>query len=423
MLTVAGAPGHKVDTWLANLLPLCGPALAPSDFATFALYRAQTGGVGFIPVLASRPAVVAALHAPFAGRRLFEAGIKTPGGSLMTVRCRSLISPRYDVAPSTRDPEHEWLARNGLYVAQFQEFSLERLNAAAAKLVELEESFGNNSPRLLPALTDLGAQLSARAVTHRDIDASRIAQLEMRTRTILNAVAGPVDWMPTDKEAALRAALATNENVASARASLRKMFEERVARVPLILAYSNALDWLGGDTDLPTVDKRRIVERLLARFKDTPDDLRRRALLVRLSDIERGDGRLLQTRRALIAAGAGPGTCPLLDEQPKEFANAFDYGDYPDDLVKGGFSGLLAFELDLDVRGRASDIRALLSAPSGLFDEVTVRKLSSTTLAAGTSRGRPAACTAAYSQVRWLLPDEDEDVLPTLEQPNDVPST
>lgn len=417
MYSVAGAAEHQIDSWLVNLLPICGGGLSPSDFVTFAVYKGWSGGPALLPVRASRPAVIAAFHAPFGNRTLFDAAPPSGGGTLVTMRCRSMVSAAYDVAPPAVSPVNDWMAERGLYPWMSPTVTLDTINAAAAKLDELEARYGKTSPRLLPAIANLGRNLAVRSITEGDVDAARIAQLQSRGREILRAAGAPEILLTTESEEAMRRAIASSDDEARALAGWRKLVAARIEGLPLIVAYSDALGWFRNDTGLPLAEKRRVINLLLARFADRPDDPRRRALLVTLAGVDSFEGNHRAAARSLIAAGARPDACALLMEPPKLDETPITSDDYPTDLIRGNLTGYVAFEVGVDVKGRSAAPRLLMSSPGDLFDELTLRKLKAFTFTPGTARGRPATCTGYTSAVRWKLDDdasEGEPVEPVL---------
>lgn len=411
MLEVAGAPGHKVDGDLVSLLPLCGAGLLPADHVTFAVFAASGQADSYWPVRASRPAVVAAFHEALAGRTLFAQGAVKAGGSLVTLRCRTLVSSSYDVAPPPIRPWEEWFAQKGLYASAANDFEAEAINDMSAKLIELETRYGLDSPRLLPVLGDLGARLSARALVDTDVDKDGIRVLQSRFQKIMRAAGAPASFLPTADETELQRAIAAAADPARAVGGARRLAAATVERMPLTVAYSDAMTWFARDTELPFAEKRRVIELLLARFADRPDDLRRRALLVRLAELDRAEGKTADAVRRMKSAGAAPNQCEALVEPPKlQIDKLVSHKDYPADLIAVGVEGFTAFELDIAASGRRASHRVILSAPGDLFDDVATRVLVRANFETLTSSTKPRACTGYVSRVRWQL--EDADALP-----------
>lgn len=422
MLGVAGAPGHEINGNLSSLLPLCGADTLPTDYVTFAAFAVSGRGNSYLPVRASRLAVIPTFHAALAGRALFATGANSAGGNLLTLRCRTLVSSTYDVAPPSITPWEEWFAQKGLYSSVANDFEVEAINAFSAKLIDLEKRYGTDSPRLLPVLNDLGTRLAARAMIEPDVDKARIRQMQTRYQEILLAAGAPASFLPTQAELEMGRAIAASSDPARAAAGARRLAAASVERMPLTVAYSDAMTWFAQDTELPFAEKRRVIELLIARFADRPNDLRRRALFVRLAELDRAEGKTADAVRRMKAAGAASNQCEALAEPPKlQIDKLVSEKDYPRDLLAVELQGTTAFELDIGPEGRHASHRVLLSSPGDLFDDVAARVLLRAGFETLTSSVKPKACTAYMSSVRWKLEDDEEapdtvDVLPDVGQ-------
>lgn len=409
MLGVAGASGYAINGNLVSVLPLCGAGLTPNDYVTFAAFAKPGGANTYLPVRASRTSVITPFHAALAGRALFAEGSTGAGGSLMTLRCRTLVSSNYDVAPPPIRPWEEWFASKGLYGSATQDFEVEAINALSAKLIALETRYGKQSPRLLPVLADLGTRLAVRAVADPDVDKAGIRQLQSRFQDIMRAAGAPTSFLPTPAELELGRAIAAAGDPARAAAGARRLAAGAIERMPLTVAYSDAMTWFDQDTELPFAEKRRVIELLLARFADRPDDLRRRALLVRLAELDRLEGKPADAVRRMKAAGASPTQCEALPEPPKvQVDKLVSYKDYPRDLIAAELHGPIAFELDIGPDGRRAAHRMLLSAPGNLFDDVAADVLRRADFQTLISSAKPRACTGYQSRIRWQLEDANE---------------
>ncbi len=422
MLGVAGAPAHEVNGNLSSLLPLCGAGTLPTDYVTFAAFAVSGRANSYLPVRASRPSIIPTFHAALAGRILFATGANSAGGTLLTLRCRTLVSSTYDVAPPPIRPWEEWFAQKGLYPSVANDPEVEAINGFSAKLIELEKRYGTDSPRLLPVLSDLATRLAARAMIEPDVDKAGIRQMQTRFQEIMRAAGAPASFLPTQAELETGRAIAASNDPARAAAGARRLAAASVERMPLTVAYSDAIAWFAQDTELPFAEKRRVIEQLIARFADRPDDLRRRALLVRLADLDRAEGKTADAVRRMKAAGAAPNQCEALADPPKlQIDKLVSDKDYPRDLVAVELQGTTAFELDIGPDGRRASHRVLLSSPGDLFDDVAAQVLVRADFETLTSTVKPRACTAYVSRVRWKLEDTNEapdtiDVLPDVDQ-------
>lgn len=404
MLGVAGASAHTVNPNLAAYLPLCGAGLATADHVTFIAFATAGGADAYLPVRASRVAAIAPFHAALAGRALFAEGARTSGGSLMTLRCRTLVSSDYDVAPPPIRPWEEWFASKGLYGSGERNYEVEAINDLSSKLIALEARYGVKSPRLLPVLADLGSRLAARGMVEPDVDKAGIRQLRTRFQDIMRAAGAPASFLPTPTELELGRAISAATDPARAAAGARRLAAGSIERMPLTVAYSNAMAWFGQDTELPFAEKRRVIEQLLARFADRPDDLRRRALLVRLADLDRSEGKTAEAVRRMKAAGAPRSQCQTLAEPPRiQVDKLVTYNDYPSDLIAAELAGSTAFEFDIDANGRHASHRVVLSSPAGLFDDVLARLLRRADSETLTSSAKPIACNGYSERIRWRL--------------------
>lgn len=408
MLNVAGFSINTIDPWVANVVPVCGGDVRPTDFVTFAAIRSRSAGVSLLAVAASRPAVVRTFQTPLSGRTIFMPGaIGLGGGSLFTVRCRSLVSPAYDVAPPAIDPMTDWLAERGLYARLSASSDVEDVNRGADQLQRLEERYGRSSPRLLPIISNLGQQRIARMAEDGDVNAARLAELRGRFGRIMREAGAPAHLFDSEEDLATRTAIEATDDPVQKAVLARGAFDRLVARAPLTLAYSIVTRGIN-DSYMPEPDRRRTVETLLARFADSPADLRRRALLVRLAGLQSAAGERSRALENLRAAGALPGACALLDVTPRMGEVPIDTDDYPEDLILHEVTGNIAFEVDTDVFGRAVHPRLIMSNAGGLFDDVTTAKLKLFTFTPGTRRGRAAACIGDPSRVTWKLPEADD---------------
>lgn len=190
---------------------------------------------------------------------------------------------------------------------------------------------------------------------------------------------------------------------------MRGLAADTIAGASTIVAYSRAMDWFAQDAELPSIEKRRVIGSLLARFADAPTDLRRRALLLRLADLDRDEDRRPAALRSLRAAGVSPGSCMSADEPATILEQDFSTEDYPLDLIRGGHAGITAYELTVGDDGRGADERFLLSTPADLFDDIVRAKLRATRYAPARRGGRATACTGYASRVRWVLPTIEPD--------------
>jgi hypothetical protein len=424
MLNVGGATDHKADSWIVNLLPICGVGgVTPRDFVTFAIFRTAGGRVAHLPLRASRTAVVSAFHVPLGGRDLFDPAASTSGGTLITVRCRSLVSPAYDIAPVAVSPLDDWFAERGLYPRMSRDFSFEAINAVASDLARLEERHGAADPRLLPTIGSLITMLNVRMQSDRNVEPARIAQLERRMRDIMRTMGAPLWLLGDEGDWALARAAASGEDAQRVLTAKRAMAEARMRQLPLDWAYSDMIEWFNNDAALPSKTKRAVLENMIERFAGAPDDLRRRALWLRLAGLQSADDERARALRSLQSAGAGPGTCPMMEETPKLLMESFSSDDYPADLIRYGYAGVVAFEVDVTREGRSAAPRLILSAPGDLFDPVTTSKLAGARFTPGSRAGRPVACQGYASRVLWRVPDDEEDE-PAPEPATDpIPST
>lgn len=413
MLGVAGAADHGVNGGLVDLLPICDRDVRPADFATFAVHASATRERTYLPVRASRTAVIPAFARTLAGRTLFETEPAMPGGSLVTLRCRSLVSPDYDVAPPPTRPWDVWFADKGLYSPMASEPTIEHINALSGQLIAAEERYGTTSPRLLPLIAGLGEMTARRAASEADVQPARAAELLDRFVAIMRSAGAPSGFVPTADELATRRAVSAEEDPAKMLAAGRRMVAAAIEASPTIVAYSDAMQWFARDADLPPTEKRRVIDLLLARFADAPDDERKLALLVRRAGLDSEDDRPAALR-SLKAARAAPGSCVLADLVPKLDVAQFSDEDFPKDVAVNGMSGFTAFEVDVDKAGRSGNPRILFSSPAELFDDVARIKLDGMGFTGATSRGRAVSCTGYASRIRWRLPENEP------EQPIDI---
>lgn len=412
MLEAAGAANRMVNSGLASLLPLCGAAIRADDFVTFAVHASFDDTTSYAPVRASRVSIVPAFHEALANRALFAREGALAGGSLVTLRCRTNVAQDYDVAPPPTRPWDVWMIERGLYAPASQDEGPDEITAISTRLIEAEKRHGMDSPRLLPLIEALGTRLMARSLVETDVEPVRVAELRTRFVRIMRAAGAPPGFVPTQAELAVMREVEKGGDPLLARAATRGLAADTIASASTIVAYSRAMQWFAQDAELPSTEKRRVIDSLLARFADAPADLRRRALLLRLADLDMDEDRRPAAMRSLRAAGVSPGSCMSADEPATILEQNFSTEDYPVDLVRGGHAGHTTYELTVGADGRSADERFLLSTPADLFDDIVRAKLRATRFTPARRGGRATSCMGFASRVRWVLPTIEADEPP-----------
>jgi hypothetical protein len=407
MLSTANAGLNLADSDIASSAPVCGEGgVTPADYAIFAAYTRTDSAQWLAPVAASRPAAASLFRKAIAGRRLLAVTGAPPGGLVFTLRCRTEASADY-TPPVADHPWPRWFADRGLYFVLAADTALESINRVANEIDALVARHGEAHPAAIPLRVSLVEMLERRASAEPDVSRSQVVELRRKVAAAMNKAGGADGLVPDAETEAERARLEQAGSLEQAVAIYRAGYERALTRMPPVFAYSAFREWGRLDTDLPEAIRRRIVESLLARIGGGPTDPMRRALQRRLGHLAREAGDMAGARAAFVAAGLRKDSCGATEKPPVQEEHGMSHDDYPPDALDPNLAGVTALELDLGADGRIVSSRAVLAAPSLLFDTVLESKVPGFRYAAATDRGRPRACRALQQTIRWRMPQEE----------------
>jgi hypothetical protein len=408
MLNTGTAAGSEVDAALAKFLPVCGErGIEPTDSVTFTLFEGSNGADELRPVAASRPAAVQPFLDALAGRNMLQHAGEGPGGTLITVRCRSFPDDDYDTPPRTAAPWSDFLARHGLYQTITRDGSLDDINTLSAELETMARAVGDDDPRLIPLRVQLAHWLEVRAQSDGDVEAWQVAELQRKAATAIAKLGGGAGAYLTEEDLATTKAVEAAPTPAEALPMVRTAMLRRVSSLPLDIAYTQTRIWLDGDKDLPDETRRSAIETLLQRFGPKSTDPRRRALIMRLGSAERG--RDIQAARASwSAAGLAGDICRALDEPPRVQEHKIVDEDYPSDMLQFAIEGKSIFDATIGPAGQISAARLILSTPTLLFDDIVAAKLAGFKMSPPVSGGAPRSCRGFIQTIRWKMPDANQ---------------
>lgn len=417
MLNLAKASSAGVDSTIVAYLPLCGEAgILPGDHVTFAVYGDAQHGHALAAVAASRAEIVAPFFDSLAGRALFEPEDRSPSGTVFTVRCGTVPSAAFDF-PVRRDRWSEWFASRGLTFSFNFGPSLDDINALSSQIAAIEQRYGQDNAFLIPLRLSLKDQLLARAATEGDVEEWQVNDLNQKAMTAMRAIGSATGLVPTEEQEREQRAADHATSVQAAAASYRRAAKSRVETSPDDDAYSYAMEWFGGDTDLPTDQQMAVVDALFKRFKGRKNDPRRTALLMRMAEIQDGKEDHKAARASRRMAGAPDDLCVSAEDPPMLQDGSIMDQAYPHDAMRYMLKGVSILEYAIDPAGRVEAPRLLLSSPATLFDAVAIGEIGKfrfTPARAGQAHG----CRGKLQRVIWNLPEREEPAMPRFREPS-----
>jgi hypothetical protein len=408
MLAAAGAANRNVSPDLKDRLPVCASGLTPSDWLIVAVWSDARRSRQPFAVAASRPSIARALMATFDGATALNDNVSIGSGTLVTLRCRTTISPHYQRPPAELDPLDRWLPDHGIYLRLDELAGPDQITPVATEIDQLEKAFGPQSMALLAPRMDLISMLVAQQLTSGGIVPGRIRDLRSQLASDFQRFKVPF------AEAFALDPTETN------RQTYLDVFEKRLISLPADNAYELFAEASSGDESrLSDKEKIRFGEILFPRLVTSADQNRRNALMLRLAELTR-DADPAAAKRLVHDASVPPASCASADIPARLESQTLDDNDYPPSAIAQGITGVTVNELSIDSKGGIRDRRVILSAPSDIFDNVAADRFFQFRYAAARKNGRPFACTGIVQPIRWKLPDIMEPSFPDLEE--DVPS-
>jgi hypothetical protein len=136
------------------------------------------------------------------------------------------------------------------------------------------------------------------------------------------------------------------------------------------------------------------------------------AWLLTVARAQRSLGQDQQARSTIGAARLGTDLCMAMDDDLELLEQHFSEQDYPPDLNAGLQEGVTAFDFDVTSSGRVGAHRILYSIPSGLFDDVSEKGLSTVRYQVPKIRGKVSACRGNVQPIVWRLEEPSHQFAP-----------
>ncbi|CAM3096220.1 hypothetical protein SPAN111604_03515 [Sphingomonas antarctica] len=274
-----------------------------------------------------------------------------------------------------------------------------------------------------------GATPTARAAAARAVAADRQAKPAWRLAAMIALARDPVALrddsllmlaQADELAAALAAPPSVRATIALSRIKLGANDDWRLRRS----SNQAALDRLTVDPDLTADPEVAATIRLIAaqsrRSSDvsqTPflravaDDSRlpaesplRAAALLRLANVQAGNGQTEQARATYGQTGLNAQQCSLIDLKPAMTRSGASGADFPMEAMRWGFEGWVRAEFDVAPDGRTANPRAIIAYPPLVFRDAGLGIIRSSRWE---PRFRPEgglACGGMQQNIRFLLP-------------------
>jgi hypothetical protein len=417
MLTAANGLKVSAAPALQAQLPVCGDGgVKTSDYVIFGFVTGPYGMRQLFPIAASRLEVVAIFqHALDRTFPITADDVERPVGTIFTAECRTLVSPDF-TASTPDDPLFNWFIERGMYPASASNDSNDKhLNAIADRTDALAARFGKDSPLLIAPRWQTAILLERRAQAGDPVLPGQLADLATQIARGLRQAGAP-EWIAQAVESRSR----DRELIAEARDDPAKLqaiqgqITAQLLQLPFQLGrqyFIRTLRDLHGDWPTPLAG---LAIDLNAKAPLPADVREHQAWLLMLADAQRALGEKQAARTTLASGNFEKDLCAVGDSEPKILEQHFSYEDYPENLIEGEQEGSVAIEFNLTTAGAITTPRVVYSLPSGLFDDVTTKGLSSIRYTPPTRSGKPAACRGIVQVIQWRIGDESDFVLPTL---------
>jgi hypothetical protein len=408
MLNVARAADVTVDRDASAFLPICGEeGVMPDDRVIFAAYR-DLDWQRLVPVSASRPAVVAPFVRALKGRTIIARRTNTPAGTLVAVRCRSVPSAEWREVPLV-DPTARVFAENGVYLPGNAEWDSERVSAAEQSIADIMARNGDDHPALVQPLAELIEKVGER-VRLSGASPTVLVDLDRRMIAAMRNLDGAEQIMlvTASEQAAM---LAASDDPERSQALWESMMIDRIGRADFARAFELTQLLTAGDSRADEATKMRIVSALLQRAGVGPTDIRRRALLMRLGEIQTEIGEFDGAVASYRAAGVSADNCLVVHNGIRSSGGEISADAYPEWAARYGAAGTTAIEYGVDAEGRVAHQRVVYSTPGGLFDAVATEAFRASYRYVPRRPGsRPRSCIGPVVSIHWRMADEDEEV-------------
>ncbi|HEX8654903.1 MAG TPA: energy transducer TonB [Allosphingosinicella sp.] len=415
MLNVAAAQSVQVGSALARQLPVCGDGgLRPEDRVTFGLIG-RGGEEELVPLTASRPAIAQLFLEPLMDVPLLRLEGRPDAGVTIAVRCRRIPSIDYR-DPPRRSGFAEWFADRGLFFTLTESVDLEDIAALSRRVGEMEERLGGEDAQLIAARLDLSAWIAARA-EFGDVDLEEAYRLHDSAIAAMRRIGGVERALPPAASDIFRRRMMESASSEETMRLAREVVPGYLAGLPVEDAFDTLQLWLAGFRDTPNDLATSLVQAMLARLPASASDPRRRAMLMRLGQLQAEAGDRSAARASYRAAGVPADACLMMDQPASHVSGTIVNDDYPARAVRNSYAGSTTMEYDVGADGAGARMRVILSVPSGVFDPVTEVAFQRFRFAPARHGGRARACAAQTRQVRWRLPADAPGLPPPGEAP------
>ena len=416
MLTTAGAAGASLNPDLGELLPLCGTSgIRPDDYVMFAVNtRGDHWSELLEPVTSSRSAIVRPFFEALAGRRILAQGDGGAAALVFTARCRSTPAAKY-IPPLVEGPWADWLAAHGIFGIFEPGLELDDIAALSARVGRLE-SDDQDDPRLIGPRFDLATRLALRAHAVGDADIRVAMRLRDQAVAGMRRAGAGEDTLAIET---IRAVIERGRADGSDWGNVRPELARAISALPIDLAYIHGTMWMLSDPTIEDEMALPFVRGLLARLPREMDP-RRRALTVKLTELQLAAGDVRAARATGRSAGIAETDCRLLPEPPVTVSAQISNDDYPRLATETGMTGLSLLDFSIGSDGKVADARLVLSAPSGLFDRTVERAASTFRYGPGDGGNTLRPCSGRLQRIVWRLPSgDDDDIAPLAPLPLD----
>lgn len=421
MLASANAMGVTRTAELTAQLPVCGrDGVRKGDFVVFGMVVGPYNTNSLIPLGASRTEVVRTFYDRMMGRSLINRSSESSAnGTVVTLSCRSALSPDYISNVPRTDPLIDWFVDRGLYPASVKfEATDEAINRMSIRVDALTARFGRDSPLLLAPKWQVLTALESRAAMGDAITPGRIIDLRKELSAGLRRAGAP-EWLAQTLE--LRNELQAMVRSATApEAAVGEYLGKQLLVAPFALARSSIREMLINSTGEMPAPLARIVTQLAEQAPASMPPQEKQAWLLTVAKAQKALGHVEEARQTIRNGSLPSDLCAAADEGPKLLEQPFTHEDYPTQLIPADLTGYALVEVEVTNSGRVSGPRMVASMPSGLFDAATMKGLAGFRYQAATRNGNNVTCTGELQGVTWRLKAPEEFVVPPfLPEPSD----
>jgi tetratricopeptide (TPR) repeat protein len=428
MLTTTNGLSLSPSNALGQELPVCGDdGVRPSDYVIFGFVSGPYLERELFPIAASRVEAVRPFYDALSQFVPVKEAINNrPLGTVFTVSCRTVVHPDYVANRLEIDPLFEWFVQHSFFPARIvKDADDEQLNAVAARADAIAGRFGKDSPLLLVPRWETLNMLQQRATAGDDVLPGQLIDLSAQVAAGLRLARAP-EWLASGVEARadLYRAYASGGPFADQLSYYQAKATSELARMPLAVARQGLSEFEREFEENGRDDRiRTVLAQVTVSLKDkAPTDLNpreRQAWFLTVARSQRSLGEIQHARSTIAAAGFEKELCAAMDGDVELLEQHFSENDYPPDLNVGLQEGVTTFDFDVTPSGRVGAHRILYSLPSGLFDEVSEKGLSTVRYQVPKMGGKSSACRGIVQPIVWRLEEPSHQFAP----PRFIPHT